>query len=186
MRAPVSFISLFWIVFLLYWAISAIGTKKYARRGAWGIFVRPAVALAIVLALLLGPIRVSLLNEQLVHLSSAVQWLGVGLCGCGMVFAIWARVHLGSNWGMPMSLKQDAELVTSGPYAHVRHPIYTGFIVAMIGTTLVQILWIVPLVLFFIYFLWSAKTEEKIMLNEFGEKYADYMRRTKMLIPLVL
>jgi protein-S-isoprenylcysteine O-methyltransferase Ste14 len=186
MRSPVPIISLFWVVFLLYWAISAVGTKKYARRGAWGIVARLAVALAIALVLLLRPVRVSLLNEQLIHLSPAAQWLGVVLCGCGMAFAIWARVHLGRNWGMPMSLKQDAELVTSGPYAHVRHPIYTGLTVAMIGTTLVQILWIVPLVLFFIYFLWSAKTEEKIMLNEFREKYADYMRRTKMLIPLVL
>jgi protein-S-isoprenylcysteine O-methyltransferase Ste14 len=185
MHSPVSVISGFWVVFLLYWAVSAIGTKKYARRGTWGVVVRLAVALVIVLAFVLRPVRVSLLNE-IVHLNPIVQWLGVVLCGCGMAFAIWARVHLGRNWGMPMSLKQDAELVTSGPYAYVRHPIYSGFILAMIGTTLVQILWTVPLVLSFTYFLWSAKTEEKIMLNEFGEKYADYMRRTKMLIPLVL
>jgi protein-S-isoprenylcysteine O-methyltransferase Ste14 len=126
-----------------------------------------------------------LFKEQGYVLNPAIQWLGVVICACGMAFAIWARFHLGRNWGMPMSLKKDAELVTTGPYAYVRHPIYTGMILAMLGTTLVIIWWAVPLVAFFVYFVYSAKTEEKIMLGEFGARYTEYMKHTKMLIPFV-
>jgi len=113
--------------------------------------------------------------------------LGDILCAAGVAFAIWARVHLGRNWGMPMTLREGHELVTSGPYALVRHPIYTGFLLAMLGSAFaVDPYWIIIFVLAGIYFICSARTEEKAMVKQFPGEYPAYMKRTKMLIPFVL
>jgi protein-S-isoprenylcysteine O-methyltransferase Ste14 len=88
---------------------------------------------------------------------------------------------------MPMSLRQGHELVTSGPYTYVRHPIYTGIMLAMIGSALaVGLLWLLLFALYFAYFLFSARTEEKMMLAQFPGTYPAYRRRTKMLVPFVL
>jgi protein-S-isoprenylcysteine O-methyltransferase Ste14 len=184
MLAPITVVTVCWVVFIAYWIFSAIGTKRYARYGSYGFGVRIVIAIAIVFLLQVPAARDFLLSGQ-EFLSPVIQWIGVVLCVCGVAFAIWARVYLGRNWGMPMSLKQDAELVTSGPYEYVRHPIYTGMILAMLGPTLVIIWWIVPFAFFLVYFVWAAKTEEKIMRNEFPNQYPDYMKRSKMLIPFI-
>jgi protein-S-isoprenylcysteine O-methyltransferase Ste14 len=181
--AQVTAVTICWIVFIVFWLVSAFNAKKYVHRGSWGMGIRILIAIAIVVLLQFPSTRDFLLQQQFT--SAAVQWLGVVLCACGVAFAIWARVYLGRNWGMPMSLKQNAELVTTGPYAYVRHPIYTGMILAMLGTTLVIVWWIVALVCFFVYFIYAARTEEKIMTNEFPNQYPDYMKRSKMLIPFV-
>jgi protein-S-isoprenylcysteine O-methyltransferase Ste14 len=87
---------------------------------------------------------------------------------------------------MPMSRKQDPELVTTGPYAFVRHPIYTGIILMMLGSAIAASpFWVVPLILFGAYFVFSARREEAFMLAQFKEQYRDYMKRTKMLLPFV-
>jgi protein-S-isoprenylcysteine O-methyltransferase Ste14 len=105
----------------------------------------------------------------------------------GFGFALWARMHLGRNWGIPMSLRQGHELVTSGPYAYVRHPIYSGLMLAMIGSVLaVGLVWLALLVISFVYFLVSARTEEKMMVAQFPDAYPAYRQRTRMLIPFVL
>ena len=85
-----------------------------------------------------------------------------------------------------MSLRQGHELVTSGPYALVRHPIYTGIMLAMIGAAVtLSFLWLILFTLYFAYFIVSARTEEKMMLAQFPDTYPAYRRRTKMLIPFV-
>ena len=112
------------------------------------------------------------------------QWVLVVL---GIGLAIYARVYLGRNWGMPMSRKEDPELVTNGPYAEVRHPIYSGIILAMLGSAIGDnVYWTLPLVLSVPYFIYSARREEELMLAQFAERYRDYMRRTKMIVPFVL
>jgi protein-S-isoprenylcysteine O-methyltransferase Ste14 len=185
MFGPVVLVTICWLVFIFYWLISAFSAKQYARRNftSWG--VRVGAIVLILLAYQVPSFRDFLINERFYAVSPALQWLGVILCACGIGFAIWARFYLGTNWGMPMTLKQDPELVTSGPYHYVRHPIYSGMILAMLGTTLVTIWWVIPFIFFLVYFVYSAKAEEKIMLEEFGDRYADYMKRSKMLIPFV-
>ena len=103
------------------------------------------------------------------------------------MFAIWARIFIGRNWGMPMTLKEGHELVTTGPYSYVRHPIYAGILLAMLGSALVFGLW--WFAIFFITainFVYAAKKEEGLMLQQFPNAYPDYMKRTKMLIPFLL
>src|SRR5581483_3046867 len=119
--------------------------------------------------------------------SEAMRIAGLILMMLGFAFAIWARIHLGRNWGMPMSRKQEPELVTSGPYALVRHPIYSGILLAVLGTALAEGLFLSIFFIFlFIYFLYSAKKEEKIMTELFPGQYPAYKRRTTMLIPFIL
>jgi protein-S-isoprenylcysteine O-methyltransferase Ste14 len=181
-----------WVAFFLFWLILAQFNKKANPsapwRTAWG--VRLAVAAVAVFLMLSsrrhavpGPL-VSIGRALAIHAGISWQWLGVGLCLVGFGFAIWARMHLGRNWGMPMSLRQGHELVTSGPYAYVRHPIYTGILLAMIGSTIARgLAWLLLFFAFFAYFIVSARIEERMMLAQFPEAYPAYRRRTKMLIP---
>ena len=100
---------------------------------------------------------------------------------------MWARLYIGRNWGMPMSRKDEPELVTTGPYHRIRHPIYTGLILAMFGTALATSVYglIVAAVIsgFFIY---SATQEEAYLTEQFQDTYRAYKHSTKMLIPFVL
>ena len=98
--------------------------------------------------------------------------------------AISARWYLGRNWGMPMSRKEHPELVTGGPYACKRRPIYTGLILAMLGSAIgITIIWALVLVPVGGYFIYSARREEALMLQQFPEQYAAYRARTGMLVP---
>ncbi|MEO8945297.1 MAG: isoprenylcysteine carboxylmethyltransferase family protein [Gemmatimonadaceae bacterium] len=119
--------------------------------------------------------------------SMTVRTIGVALCVCGVALAVWARTHLGRNWGMPMSFKENPELVTTGPYVYIRNPIYTGFLLAILGSSLTGgPIWLIFFVVFSAYFTYCAKKEEKIMTQEFPDTYPDYKRRTRMLIPFVV
>jgi protein-S-isoprenylcysteine O-methyltransferase Ste14 len=174
-----------WITFVVTWIVAAFDTKRYAQRNVRSIVARVSALLIVLSLLRIHAIRHALVGVQHAVRNPLLASIGIVLVALGIGVAIWARIHLGRNWGMPMSLKEDPELVTSGPYAMVRHPIYGGMLVAMFGSMLVSILWFVPLVLFGFYFFWSAKTEEKIMLKQFPQSYPDYMTRTKMFFPSV-
>ena len=181
-----------WAAFILCWLILARFNKKASRtpwRSALGL--RVAVLAGVIIFIVLrrhgtAGYFTAVGHAQTFHVGTAGQWLGVGLCLVGFGFAFWARIHIGRNWGMPMSLRQGHELVTSGPYAHVRHPIYSGLLLAMIGSALaIGMLWLLLFVVYFTYFIVSARTEEKMMLAQFPDAYPAYRRRTKMLIPFV-
>jgi protein-S-isoprenylcysteine O-methyltransferase Ste14 len=180
-----------WLIFIAYWAVMAMGAKRTvgARFRIREIGWRLGVIVLIVLALRIPAVRHALQGAR-AHAAGISPLMGLGggvLCALGIAFAIYARVHLGRNWGMPMARKESPELVTSGPYAFVRHPIYTGMLTAMLGSAFGESpLWLVPLVLFGIYFVYSARNEEKLMLQQFPEQYREYMSRTKMLVPFVL
>jgi protein-S-isoprenylcysteine O-methyltransferase Ste14 len=126
------------------------------------------------------------LRSFMVNSNPLLGVTGAAICALGMGFAIWARVYLGRNWGMPMSQKEQPEITTTGPYAYVRHPIYAGFLLAMLGSAVGQtFIWLVPFVVVGVYFTYSARREEKLMLQQFPEAYRAYMRTTKMLVPFI-
>lgn len=191
LQAP-SIVGWLWAGFVICWLVLAQFNKKASRRSpAQTVWWLRVVLLVVVLTVLLfrhtldGRL-VSMRHFQPARPGVTAQWLGVGLCVVGFAFAVWARIHLGRNWGMPMSLRQGHELVTSGPYALVRHPIYTGIMLAMIGAAVtLSFLWLILFTLYFAYFIVSARTEEKMMLAQFPDTYPAYRRRTKMLIPFV-
>ncbi len=176
-----------WLLFVAYWLVSAVGVKKTFQRSWWqGAYLRLAV-IAAVLVLLHMPVVASLFaHVRLTTANPVSSSIGVFLCAAGIAFAIWARRHLGRNWGMPMAIKEEAEFVTSGPYAYVRHPIYAGMLIAMLGSVLVEgVMWLVPLVVFGVYFIYSAQSEERHMAQQFPEQYPAYAKHTKMFIPFI-
>jgi protein-S-isoprenylcysteine O-methyltransferase Ste14 len=179
-------ISACWIVFLIYWLISAAGAKRNVGRTWrwWGL----RFVIAIVVILLLESRTFSNVGAQYSHATTNPLTGGIGvlLCIIGIAFAIWARMHIGKNWGMPMSVKENPELVTSGPYAYVRHPIYTGALLAIFGTALaVGLWWLLTFIICGAYFVYSATQEEKLMNQQFPTQYPEYRKRTKMLIPFI-
>jgi protein-S-isoprenylcysteine O-methyltransferase Ste14 len=184
-------ILILWLVFLVYWLISAIGAKRSVHDGSWwhGALFR-LILIALVFLLLrtsqLEPFLRNIENYETGSSRIVLSSIGVFFCASGIAIAIWARVYIGRNWGMPMSRREDPELVTTGPYAFVRHPIYTGMLLALLGSAVVSgILWLVPFVLVCAYFVYSAKTEEKQMLQQFPKAYPEYRKRVKALIPFI-
>jgi protein-S-isoprenylcysteine O-methyltransferase Ste14 len=176
-----------WLLFVAYWAVAAVGAKSNASGRLWrgGIGLR-LVVIFLIAAILRSPSLREFLAEtqRSASHSDILGWTGVLLCLLGFGLAISARWYLGRNWGMPMSRKEQPELVTSGPYAHLRHPIYTGLILAMLGSAIgVNVFWAVLLVPVSAYFIYSARREETVMLQLFPEQYAAYMARTGMLAP---
>jgi protein-S-isoprenylcysteine O-methyltransferase Ste14 len=169
----------------------ALRAKKSVRTFRWR---RQVLLRVLIIAVILLIHRLPFFDQAVrdvrgdVLISSPIAGpIGVLLCGLGFGLAFWARSRLGTNWGMPMSQKENPELVTSGPYAYVRHPIYSGILLAMIGSAVGEsLVWVLPFVLSGIYLLYSARNEERLMIEQFPNQYPSYMRRTKMLIPFVL
>jgi protein-S-isoprenylcysteine O-methyltransferase Ste14 len=180
MHALTTAIAIAWILFGLYWLVSAFGVKEGAssRRR---IPLTGVTAIAVVLL-----VRVLRGGSLAVH-SPILGAIGALVFASGIAVAIWARVHLGRNWGMPMSQKAEPELVTSGPYRFVRHPIYSGLLLALVGTALAtNLLGLVIAVILGAYFYYSASVEEKNLAATFPTEYPAYRAQTKMLIPFVL
>jgi len=171
-----------WVAFWVYWLAASTGVKAGQTR--WTRFAGIRVGVILVILLLL---RVRAFKGHVVTNNLWLQGIGLAVFLMGLALAIWARAHLGRNWGTPMSQKVDPELVTAGPYGSIRHPIYSGIILAMIGTTIaVSLYWLVAVVVTGAYFLYSAIVEERSMARLFPNSYPQYKRSTKMLIPFIL
>jgi protein-S-isoprenylcysteine O-methyltransferase Ste14 len=179
-----------WLLFAAYWGVSALGAKRSIRTTAWWTqsLLRVGIVVLTLAAFHVSGADHALRSAQAYQTHSVILGaIGTACVLLGVALAVYARVYLGRNWGMPMSRKEDPELVTDGPYARVRHPIYTGIILAMLGSAIGEsILWALPLILFAAYFIHSARREEELMREQFPEQYPDYMRRTKMIVPFVL
>ncbi len=186
----VEIIPFLWVIFILYWFISSFHVKKSIKGGNWLAerFVRIVIILLVILE-----IRTPLFSQFMWHKQTSnlffnpfISFLGVLLCAAGIGIAIWARYYLGSNWGMPMSQREKPELIQSGPYAYIRHPIYSGLLLAMLGSTVtIGLFWLIPLAIMLFYFIYSVKIEEKHMRQKFPKEYVDYMNKTKALIPYI-
>src|ERR1700680_2104738 len=171
-----------WVAFWVYWLAASTGVK--AGQTGWTRFAGIRVGVILVILLLL---RVRAFKGHVATNNPWLQGIGLAVFLLGLALAIWARVYLGRNWGMPMSQKVDPELVTAGPYRGIRHPIYSGIIFAMIGTTIaVSLYWLVAVGGIGAYFLYSAIVEERSMARLFPDSYPGYKRSTKMLIPFII
>jgi protein-S-isoprenylcysteine O-methyltransferase Ste14 len=171
-----------WAAFWIYWLVAAFSMKR--GRVPWSRELRIRV-LIILMALVL--VRLGAFRHGGAHSDPRRAGLGLCLFALGLAFAIWARLHIGRNWGTPMSQKDQPELVTSGPYRLVRHPIYSGIPLAMAGTALaLSWLWLIAVVLAGTYFVYSATVEERYLTEQFPDTYLEYRQSTKMLVPFIL
>jgi protein-S-isoprenylcysteine O-methyltransferase Ste14 len=169
-----------WIAFWIYWLASAARSKQ-SLRGGWRTRLTgvSAVGVFVIAGVLHG-------GSLAVH-SAILAAAGALLFACGIVLAVWARLHLGRNWGMPMTRRAEPELVTSGPYRFVRHPIYSGLLTAMLGTALADnLLGLIVVAVLVAYFYYSGSVEERNLTATFPRAYPEYKSRTKMLIPFLL
>ena len=181
-----SFFPAGWIVFLVYWQIRRANNKTTQRIEpiAWRILRICIFAIAIIL-LSTSRIPLAWLCLQLWPTGLWPFWLGAAVTVAGLGFAVWARAHLGRNWSSSVTIKQDHELITSGPYALVRHPIYTGILTGFLGTAIAlsQVRGFLGLALIFIALRLKLQMEERWMRSQFGDTYAAYAQRTAALVP---
>jgi protein-S-isoprenylcysteine O-methyltransferase Ste14 len=171
-----------WAAFWLYWLVAAFSMKRGRRPWSRELRIRAIIAVVVILLIRLGAFRGHSLNTD--------PWragIGLVLFALGLGFAISARLHIGRNWGTPMTQKDEPELVTSGPYHLVRHPIYSGILTAGVGTAVaLSWLWLTAVALAGVYFLYSAMVEERDMTDQFPDSYPVYKHSTKMLVPFIL
>lgn len=177
-----------WIIFLAYWFITGLQAKKNKNKSfTWMWILVRIIAGLLILFTLRSQIAAKMHEPYSPHvIDPVIGTLAALLTVIGIGFAIWARYHLGNNWGMPMSVKEKPNLITSGPYAYVRHPIYTGILVATIGSLLIAgVWWLIIFVCILAYFVYSARKEEDLMIQEFPDQYPSYTSKTKFLIPFL-
>ena len=178
-----------WIFFWSYWGLSSLHTGKteYAESKISRLFhlgmIGSAFAVVAFDRFHTGPLAWSILPE-----SRLVLLTGTIITALGLAFAVWARMQLGINWSGAIAMKADQQLIQTGPYAIVRHPIYTGIVMGVLGTAIAidGLRGILAIVLIFIAYFRKIWIEEKWLVNQFGSEYIQYQLKVKALIPFIL
>lgn len=178
-----------WLAWALYWTFSALGNKKTRRREP--VWSRAAHILPLAVGAWLIAARHlpgGWLEQRLPLAGRAAYVAGVLIALAGFSITVWARMHLGRNWSGTVTLKHDHELVRTGPYAFVRHPIYSGLLLAFIGSALGRGEWrgVLAVAIVFLSLWRKLRLEERWMAETFGEAYERYRRDVKALIPRLL
>jgi protein-S-isoprenylcysteine O-methyltransferase Ste14 len=178
--------SLLWTVLLLVWMIAWLRTKRTQERAPFGSRLAYGVPVALASWLLFSDnLPFTWLQTRIIPQNIFTEAAAITITALGIAFAIWARFYLGQNWSSAVSVKVGHELIRTGPYALVRHPIYSGLILAIIGTAIARREprgWI-SVVLLSLGFWIKSRMEEQFMRKTFGPDYDDYSRTTGALIP---
>lgn len=176
-------LGIIWLVFITVWIIGATTAKRTAHRNWFGeIWWRAGIIVSIIIIVQIlwgSPYITGMVNIPLLNI------IGVICTGAGVGLSIWARVYLGRNWGMPMTQKVKSRLVTTGPYTYIRHPIYTGVLLALLGSALVNWWWAVIFVWTVAYFTYASGKEEQLMCKKFRDTYNNYKMHTWKFIPFI-
>ncbi|MGH9510848.1 MAG: isoprenylcysteine carboxylmethyltransferase family protein [Terriglobales bacterium] len=175
-----------WIIFAIVWLVGALKTNRTRVRESF--VSRYGVMLILIAGFVFifnDSTKIGFLKLRFVPHNLAVDLLGVVLTWLGIALAIWARFYLGRNWSARVTIKEDHELIRTGPYAHLRHPIYSGLLLAMAGSALETGQWrgLVGLALVLIGFSLKALKEESMLGQQFGEKFQEHRKHTGFLLP---
>lgn len=180
------FLELPWVIFILYWILAALRTNRTVRTEPAGEHLaRIVVMVAAFILLYSSDPRFGVLNLRFIPYANWIFELGSGLAFLGVAFAIWARYHIGKYWSRTVSLQEGHELIRTGPYARIRHPIYTGMLLALLGTALAigQYRALVAFGIFLAGFIWKSKQEEALLAGQFGTAFEEHRRRTGFFLP---
>ncbi len=176
------------LLWVLYWRSSAQNTKATKQSESRGSRLAHLVPLLTgCLLAVLPSVPLPILSAEVLPESSAIEWTGVWLVACGLGFSAWARHHLGRNWSGVVTLKEDHELIQTGPYRLVRHPIYMGVLLALVGSTLAhgELRGVLGVAMVAVAMVRKLRIEERFMQERFNDEYDLYKRHTAALIPFV-
>ena len=175
-----------WIVFVLYWIVSAIRTRdtleteSFASRYAILLIEAAGFVLLFRHSAGIGFLGERFMDRTLASaiIGSILSWVGIGL-------AIWARYHLAEYWSARITIKQDHQLIGTGPYARLRHPIYSGIVLAAIGSAVVIDQWrcVLGVCLVLIGYCIKARKEETMLTQQFGDAFREHQKQTGFMIP---
>ena len=175
-----------WIIFLAYWLLASLRVNKIERREPPGEkLLRILVSLAGFILLYNNDPRFGVLNRRFLPWHYWIFFLGAALTWAGVTFAIWARYHIGRYWSASVALKAGHELIRTGPYSRIRHPIYTGMLLAVAGTALAvgRYRGIVAFAIILAGFVWKSKKEEALLAGQFGAAFEEHRRHTGFFLP---
>lgn len=175
-----------WVAFWLYWLIQSCRVKRTKQaESRFGRIIHGALFCFAFVLLALPFFHRGLLGRELLPGVFIRFWVGAGILIAGLAFAVWARFHIGSNWSGNVTLKEGHRLIRTGPYALVRHPIYTGILLGFLGTAMAQgeVRSFVGFIIFLVIHLFKLRKEERWMEQEFGEEYVQYREQVPALMP---
>jgi protein-S-isoprenylcysteine O-methyltransferase Ste14 len=175
-----------WDAFILYWIVASVGAKKTKRSESGLSRLTYTLPLLVGVFLMVAPpAHRGSLGMYFVPADDSTRWFGAALTIAGVALAIWARRRIGRNWSRNVTLKEGHELIRSGPYARIRHPIYTGILLAGLGTAIEigRIAGLIGLALGWASFWLKAKREESFLTEEFGAAFEAHRKQTGMFLP---
>ena len=181
-------VGMLWIGFIVVWTAAALIQKRSVRRQSTSSRLLQLFLAALAFMLLARPeLNFGILAKPFVPANISFSFLGLGLTILGFAIAIWARVILGGNWSATVTVKKDHELVRNGPYALVRHPIYSGALLALLGTAIVfhGVRGLLAFAVGLLALRLKSLREEVFMTEQFGAEYTNYMKKVTALVPFV-
>jgi protein-S-isoprenylcysteine O-methyltransferase Ste14 len=177
-----------WMIFVFVWLVSAFRTKRTVEKQNLLSALAHRIPVGLGWWMLILPDRSGFLTGQILPRTALSQIVGVAICIYGLMFTLWARRTLAGNWSSDVTFKRDHELIRTGPYRLVRHPIYTGILVMCLGTAIHigQLRGVFSLLLVAIGFWIKLSQEERLLLRHFPDTYPVYQREVKALVPFVI
>jgi protein-S-isoprenylcysteine O-methyltransferase Ste14 len=174
-----------WLVFTLVWVVGARTSKRTTQLEPIRNRVVHGSILALAFLLVFKSSRLGWLDARFVPATEGTRLCGLILTAIGLGFAIWARLTIGRNWSGFVTIKEDHQLIRQGPYRLVRHPIYFGILLAMLGTAIGygRALCLIGVPIAFLAFWKKSRTEEQFMIAQFGTEYVQYQREVMGFIP---
>jgi protein-S-isoprenylcysteine O-methyltransferase Ste14 len=178
-----------WWGFIIFWLALGLFSSRAVKRQSWSSRLLTIVLGAIPFFLLFtSKLRLGMLAQRLYPDQRVFASAGVGLTAAGLAIAIWARLMLGRHWSATVTIKHQHQLICTGPYAVVRHPIYSGLLLALFGTAFVvgEVRGFAAVAIAFGAWFIKSRTEERFMVEKFGGEYEEYRRHTCAFVPYVL
>lgn len=175
-----------WLLFGVYWLVSAFKRKKTKQRETILQRFGYTLPLFVVFYLLYQhQPHYGWLDNRFFPAGPFGERLGVVLTAVGIGIAFWARWHLGTNWSGVVTLKEGHELIRTGPYRSIRHPIYTGILLALFGTAITfgEVRGLLAMAIVWLSFYIKARREESFLSQEFGPGFAEHKQHTGMFLP---
>ena len=177
-----------WIALIVVWVVGALRTKRTIQsQSSASQLLYTVILIAGVCLIFAKQSGIPWLDHQLYPVTVPIALVGLFAVLMGVAFSVWARLMLGGNWSNRVTVKENHTLVRTGPYRIVRHPIYSGILLGMLGSALQRggIRCFVGVLICGFSFWLKTRAEERFMVQSFGEQYLQYRHRVKALAPFI-